>query len=349
MNRRLTLSLISSVALLAAMFVSCSDRKAGGIETKEITVEEVELTPEAIIGRALSIERAGDYLLVLDNKIDSMTHLIDVGRNRYAGQFVAKGAGPGEFGNIVMISTLPGRDNAFSVLRTDLHDLFLAEVKGTDSLYLAYTRIANLPDAWYVRGLANGDYVISNGYVDWPEMFTVLDSEGNVKGRYGDRMPDERAAGASPQAITAAYQFEPVVSPDGTKVAGIPSGDEAAAFFRLEGDTLRTVNRFCRHTMKNIFENGNYLGVNGKDGGEVCFISGVADNEHVYILYSGQEFSKADWTGNMLWVYDWDGNKTGEYTLSKRIRSMTAPDESGRIYAISEDGTDPILVTFSVK
>lgn len=337
-----------SAALFSASLTGCSDRKAKDIEHKDILVEDVEITPEPLIGRPLSMNRAGDYLLILDNKIDSMAHLIDVARGRYAGKFVAKGAGPGEFGNTVLFSTVPGRDDAFTLLRADNRDLYLAEVKGADSLYLAYTRILNLPGAWSVGTLADGGYITTDGYVEHPEIFTMFDSEGRVTGRYGDRMPDAKALEAGTVAMTAAYQFGFVVSPDGTKVAAISAGDEAAAFFRLEADTLRTVNQFCNHSMKYQFVGGESF-VDGNDGGNVTFLEGCADNDRVYILYDGRNFSDSDWNGKMIWVYDWDGNKVGEYNLSRSVRALTAPDNTGRIYAISQDGSDPILVSFSVR
>lgn len=339
-----------SAVLFSMLSTGCSDRKANDvIERRDILVEDVEITPEPIIGRPLSMQRAGDYLLILDNKTDSLAHLVDVARSRYAGNFVAKGIGPGEFGNVVLFSTIPGRDDAFTLLRADNRDLYVVEVKGADSLYLTYTRILNLPDAWHVGSLADGGYIGTDGYVEHPEIFTMFDREGRVTGRYGDRMPEERAAKAGNVAMTAAYQFGFAVSPDGRKVVAVASGDEAAAFFRLEADTLRTVGRFRNSSMKHRFADGQYLGVDGSDAGEVRFLEGTADNEHVYILYDGREFNDSDWTGNMLWVYDWDGNKVGEYTLSRRVRALTAPDESGRIYAISQDGTEPIIVSFSVR
>ncbi|MDE5720983.1 MAG: TolB-like 6-bladed beta-propeller domain-containing protein, partial [Paramuribaculum sp.] len=304
--------------------------------------------PEPIIRRPPATQRAGDSLPILDNKTDSLAHLIDVARGRYTGNFVAKGIGPGEFGNVVMFSTIHGRDDAFTLLRADNRDLYVAEVKGTDSLYLTYTRILNL-DTWNVGSLADGSYIGTDGYVEHPEIFTMFDREGRVTGRYGDRMPEDRAAKAGSVAMTAAYQFGFAVSPDGRKVVAVALGDEAAAFFRLEADTLRAVNQFRNSSMKHRFADGQYLGVDGSDAGEVRFLEGTADDEHVYILYDGRQFDDSDWTGNMIWVYDWDGNKVGEYTLSRHVRALTAPDESGRIYAISQDGTEPIIVSFSVR
>jgi NAD(P)-dependent dehydrogenase (short-subunit alcohol dehydrogenase family) len=335
-----------STVLISMPLTGCSVQKANDIERRDILVEDAEIAPEPMIGRPLSMQRAGDYLLILDNKTDSLAHLVDVACGRYAGNFVAKGIGPGEFGNVVMFSTIPGRDDAFTLLRADNRDLYVAEVEGTDSLYLTYTRILNL-DTWNVGSLADGGYIGTDGYVEYPEIFTMFDREGHVTGHYGDRMPEDRAAKAGNVAMTAAYQFGFAVSPDGRKVVAIALGDEAAAFFRLEADTLRAVNQFRNSSMKHRFADGQYLGVDGHE--EVRFLEGTADNERVYILYDGRQLDDSNWTGNMLWVYDWDGNKVGEYALSRRVRAMTAPDESGRIYAISQDGTDPILVSFSVR
>lgn len=50
-----------SAALFSASLTGCSDSKAKEIEHKDILVEDVEITPEPLIGRPLSMSRAGDY------------------------------------------------------------------------------------------------------------------------------------------------------------------------------------------------------------------------------------------------------------------------------------------------
>ncbi|MDE5720219.1 MAG: hypothetical protein K2I34_05570, partial [Paramuribaculum sp.] len=77
--RRLALSAI----LFSMLSTGCSDRKANDvIERRDILVEDVEIAPEPIIGRPLSMQRAGDYLLILDNITDSLAHLIDLAPGR---------------------------------------------------------------------------------------------------------------------------------------------------------------------------------------------------------------------------------------------------------------------------
>ncbi len=92
--------------------------------------------------------------------------------------------------------------------------------------------------------LANGRYVTIGSYDNHYDLFTLYDSEGHLTGRYGNRpMPDE-VKDLPPVAATAAYQYMPLVSPDGTRVAAIPSMGEAAAFYKVSGDSLVEVAEF---------------------------------------------------------------------------------------------------------
>lgn len=342
-TKRLSLMLFIS---FIAMFVSCGSKSDNSVILKNLTLEEVDMGQEVLMGRPISIVRSGDYLIVLDNKNDSLVHVFDVARGEYGGQFVAKGEGPQEFGALVILSEIHDNTPSFGLFRTDRQIYYRATIDTGDTLRLIYKEEARLPGGWFVNKLSNGHYLTTNGYCDWYELFVMQDATGKVLGRFGDRMIPDQYRDLPPKTVTGAYQLEPRVSPDGKKIAAISSGNEAAGFYRVNGDSLVMVSQFCNALLNNVFDGGQYLGVHD---GTLGFLTAAVNNDFVYILYSGEDFKDSDWTANTIWVYTWNGKKVAEYTLDKRIKVFTAPDASGRAYAITQDGCDPMLVCFDVK
>ena len=50
-------------------------------------------------------------------------------------------------------------------------------------------------------------------------------------------------------------------------------------------------------------------------------------------------------TADQLWTFDWNGNKTGEYTLARRLKALTPPDADGVMYVVMQDDGDPTIAT----
>lgn len=332
--------------LLILKLVSCGNKSDQSVISKNLTLKEVDMGEEVLMGNPISMVRSGDYLIVLDNKNDSLVHVFDVARGEYGGQFVAKGEGPQEFGSLVIISGVSGCDRSFGLFRVDKQIYYRAVIERGDGLRLTYKEKAKLHDGWYVNELPNGHYLTTNGYCDWYELFVVQDAEGKTLRRYGDRMIPDRVKDLPPKVVTAAYQFEPEMSPDGTKVVAFGSGNEAAGFYRVSGDSLVLVSQFCNRLLDEVFDGQQYMGARG---GTLGFLTGAVNDEFVYLLYSGEDLNSSDWTASTIWVYTWEGKKVAEYTLDKRIKVFTAPDASGRAYAITQDDCDPMLVCFDVK
>src|SRR5690606_27978621 len=64
----------------------------------------------------------------------------------------------------------------------------------------------------------------------------------------------------------------------------------------------------------------------------------VSDN-FIYTLYSGRstdEFGNKSYMGNVILVFDWDGNPVKRYDLDAEISCFTIDPLGQKIYAISE-------------
>lgn len=340
--------------MTSTILASCTGTKSrteapasGEIHVTDVIIAGDE---EVIMGACANMVSTGNYLALLDLKADSVFHLFNTGKEaRYLGEFGRKGNGPGEFGNIALLAPDHINNNSLIINSPQTGIVYTATIgESNDSVKLSYSLRTKLDNAWFVEQIGNGDYVTSNGYVDYPELFAVYDSLGQLRHHTGDRQIPQELESYPPIATTAAYQYGISVSPDGRHVAAIGTPGESAGFYRLVGDSLRLVNQFSNGTAEHIFADGEYQGVDAEKT-PYGFLVGTCDNERVYILSSELMINdKQGFTGRTILVYDWEGNHKGSYTLDRRIRSFAASGEPGHFYAISEDGTDPILVEFTV-
>lgn len=127
------------------------------------------------------------------------------------------------------------------------------------------------------------------------------------------------------------------VRPDGRM--GICAMDTGATFsiFSLDHDGIHEINRTIHFT-----PSVTPSGVNGllsprhnpDDVRGFCDVD--SDQQYVYLLFSGKEFSDFDdpsFLCSHLLVYDWDGNPVRRYELEKAVSSIHLHD--GKIYGTS--------------
>lgn len=341
---------IGVAALIFAGLAACSSKDSAGPEIIDLTGEIIPFEQEALIARAISISRRGDFLAVVDIKSDSVAHLFSLNPVRYHGQFGPKGQGPGEFDGVTMVGTMKGSHPAFTVYQP--HRGVLCSLTVTpESGQIKLDTLTVLKNAWTIEEIPSMGYITTNGYVNYPELFAVFDKEGREVRHCGDRQIPDEYKDLDPVQTTAAFQYGLTVSPDGTRVAAVSASGEAAGFYRVEGDSLILVSQFYNSAARPDyhFQDGQYLGQQGETPNG--FLTRASDNDNVYILWSELPFKNdsvgRSFTGDRILVYNWDGEKTGEYRLDRRVKVITAPTPDDRsIIAITEDDCEPTLVRF---
>lgn len=345
--------------LLSVLFLvvaSCTGKSGDGNSDSQqifLTSQTPEFdSDELLIGNPIYMIRVGSHLVITDTKADSAFLIIDIDNNVFNGQFGRIGQGPGDFRKMSQIMKIPRAGNRFGIYNYSTKEYGSVSLDSIDHSNIKFLPVFQTEGAaWQLMRLENGNYVTSNSYDEYPELFTVYDSDGKLIGRTGERPMSEEAKNYQPAESTAAYQYVLSVSPDGKKILAQSNG-ESAVFSHVDGDSIiaDVVMYDSEADVDYKFENGSFWGMIGKK--PMGFIySDVTDSE-VYILkselpYEGNEVTSL--TANTLLVYDWNGNKQREYRLDRRIRIFTAPDSDGIIYAITEDGCDPTIISYDLN
>jgi hypothetical protein len=337
--------------LTALALAACSQNKEP--QVTDITLAPVDLpADEAIFGSVISMERVGNYLILLDTKADSLYHLVDITGATPIRQFGRKGNGPGEFSNLTLSSPIPGSSNSIGIFDASSKKLTIATIAPDGTItYTPGPKING--EVWQLIQLANGNYITSPGYAEHYELLNIFAPDGSFIARTAKRpMPDD-ATTHTPQIATAAWQYNLTPSPDGTRISAMGIG-EAAAFMRLDGDSIVTTASFFN---KNADHDHNfsaeyYMGISGNT--PFGFVSQAVSDQNIYIIVSDRAIKDCSQddssyiTGDIIKIYDWNGNHTATIHTDKRLRHITSPTPDGTIYAITEDGCNPTIVKFKI-
>ncbi|MCM1449905.1 MAG: TolB-like 6-bladed beta-propeller domain-containing protein [Clostridiales bacterium] len=351
MHRTFTLHL--SVLLMAipvlSIISSCGSKKPDEVIPIEVMTQDVDLSGQELIMGTPIISRVGKYLVIDDFKSDSVITVIDSESATILGTFLSQGQGPGEFGNLTLIG-LAG-DNELLIsdpLKKQVTSFKIDDA--SDKVIIPVAQLTPQGKFWSMNRLANGQYVTSNGYDEYLQLFTIYNSDGSLASRCGNRLFPDENKDQRPVDLTAAYQYTLSVSPDGRRIAAVNMG-ENAMFFELSGDSLVMTGKIFNPEAEpdHVFTADGYMGISGKSNKPWGFISGAVTQEGVYILKSDIPFSEdSSWTGRQLLYYDWEGNLVADYRLDRRISNMTAPGPDGTMYAIVVDDCDPTLVAINL-
>lgn len=78
------------------------------------------------------------------------------------------------------------------------------------------------------------------------------------------------------------------------------------------------------------------------------FRSGFATNKYIYLLYYGKtDDSKSHIDGDIIFIYDWNGNPINKLKLDRMIQGFAVSKDDEDIYAF--DGTKKMIVTSKIK
>jgi hypothetical protein len=133
----------------------------------------------------------------------------------------------------------------------------------------------------------------------------------------------------------------------GTQIGIKPEGDLFAAIYNGLFDIYKLQNNNelvnCKsiyyHFPKfNIFENGPIIG-NSKETKE-GFRSISCDSDHIYLLYSGKSMKDYDmdaFTGNKIYVYNWQGDPVVSYITDSDLKSIFI--EGHFLWGVEKNGT----------
>ena len=130
------------------------------------------------------------------------------------------------------------------------------------------------------------------------------------------------------RALSAMLSTQYAASPDGKHLCSANVNVPVVSFASVTGDELKE-NKRIQASFDGLSK-GRAKNVKG------YFYGGCADDESVYILYSGRRMTDREMLPNEcshVLVYDWDGNIRRHYVLSRPVCSISLTEDG--FYAVS--------------
>lgn len=332
-----------ATCLLALLF-SCSTKK----KQKEVVVQslkhELLMGDEYLIGRVNDMTLMNDSIPVVINVgSDKMFQVLDHSQKKLI-EVGNVGQGPDDF--LLSFGLLPSAENAFSASDVNRRRFSTVYLNPEDDSWrvehhFKYDSIMHI----YIKPIANNRYVATGIYDDCHLM--LLDEKGTPLKGFGEWPYQDEQERKVPGKIRASvYQGKLEVSPSKDKlVFAVTSGDMLYFYRILPNGELELISKQENAYAHYDHSSGAHYGTALHHHLDAC-----TTEDYVYTLYSGRslkEHGMSCFQGNLIRVYDWDGNLVKKLQLDIDVKQMAVSMDNRKIYAIA-DFPDPVLVVFDL-
>ena len=336
---RRTIILVSAAMLLAAV-VSCTSRYADDPYLRDLKIGEQTLSPvdssdldmyaywqprnvvDTHGGWFVISSVEGDYHLLFVNP-ESGDHFYAIRRGRGPGEIVS-GSNLHKFGEAVRYYDF----TRTKCIELDIEKSIAARAAVCDTVgdFSKGNRLVYLTSC-------GKDKFVSGCLADENYWYALYDRQGKflsgveaIEGLSKDR----------DSALSAMLSTQYSASPDGRHLCVTNLSTPTISFASVSGDRLQEAKR-----IQSTFDAEKQAHGRTAKG----YFNGVAaDDNYVYILYSGRRIADREMLPNEcshLLVYDWNGNIKHHYVLSRPVCSISLTDDG--FYAVSTWPTGKLL------
>lgn len=321
--------LLLLLALLSA-FMSCSDKVK--TEVKETKLEFKTLFVDSLmIGKATEMLLVDSNLLISDRQSDSLFHWVNLNKltSKDIGQI---GQGPGEFLHF---------DNFYHI--NNNYGFYDRRLRTSNDIIFLKDRILLNKNVRYgsihyrLVPTAFNTFVGIGPYEKG--LFHILDIKGIAVDTIGEQPYRDEAERSVPELARAmAYQGKIVTSPKGDYLVHAIFMSPIISFYKLSLANIELLKSHvdCYPTYKPELGNNSYASAMSRSN-ILGFIDVAVTDRYVYALLSGKstrESGLSAFAGNVIRVYDWNGNLLKIYTCNTDLTTLCVSADDSIMYAI---------------
>ena len=331
--------------ILILLLLSCRSSNQETIRVENIICQPIICEDNYIIGGPREMALSDSILTVMDAKSDSMLLFFNVKSGKYLGKAGIRGQGPSEFTVLSSLESHGGGSFSFYDINKKTF-YYTNSVMGDGVQFIPAFRVdSGLP--LEVHPMANGKFIAPGIYEEY--RYCVLDSSGQVHNTFGEwPYRDEDEKKVSGIVRSQAYMFGIAPSPSKTKfIASLLSAD-ILSFYQLENDSVHLLKETILTYPDYEYRNSPTVYSGASKDSPINYLCATCSENYVYVLYSGKNFRQdalASFSGNVIYVYTWNGNKIAMLKSDKMLGKICLAEDGKTMYAIAYD-LDPILVQF---
>ena len=332
------------VASLLLAFCSCSSKQ----EQKEVPVQslkhEVLMGDEYLIGRTRDLNLMNDSIPVVINlKSENVFQVLNHSRKKVL-EMGQVGQGPDDFLMPFGLSTR--ENNAFSFYDLNRRRYSTIHLNEDDDSWQVehHFKSDSLPHI-HIQPIRDSLYLGTGMYKNYH--LVLLDKHGVFRKGFGE-IPyrDEEERKVEDMIRSEAYQGTLAVSPSGNKVAHVLiKGDMIYLYNIAENGELELISEQIKAYPDYRYDSGAL-----NQSSPMHHLMACATDDYIYTLYSGRTYKEHKdkaFRGNLISVYDWDGNLVKLLELDVDVNEIAITRDNRKIYAIA-DLPDPVLIAFTL-
>lgn len=315
----------------------------GNKETREVEMLSFEVDS---IRNPYMMEFANNHLFFVDLYQSTFIRVFDWNTRKYKADFARRGVGPDEFLYFTQIASL---NNKLYLWDTNKETVYSTDLTNNDFCNPVYSAIhipsdSTLLGAFKVLPI-NDDFFVATGLIKKHRM-ALVDKEGKVVKTFGDYPKERKDKNYTDIENGFAYQSF-MAYQDQKQVLSVGSmNGESIAFYDMSNiASPKLIKEFIRSFPQ-------YKDVSTTDSQSVVFqrdnIDGFIEikpsSKYCIALFSGVPRTEEDnYGGNLILLFDWDGNPVKAIELSQRYTNMAFNESKRELILL---GKDPVTFDF---
>lgn len=311
-----------------------------------VVISDVSCQPicfgNSILGAPSALALSDSILAIVDTQSDSLIHIVNVEKQQYIRKTGVLGQGPTEFTMITSLNT--SGNSSFQLYDPNKRTCYDMTCMMDATLFSPLFKIDSLMH-YEVRPLAGHLYLATGIYE--ANRYCLINAQGRIENTFGEwPYRDEKEKSVSSRVKAQAYMGGITVNPSGTKFLSYVATADILSFYHFEKGEVRLVKESCLSYPDYAYndDSNSFRGTSRE--APLTYLAATSTEEYVYLLYSGKSTGKYNlnaFSGNIIYVYTWDGGKVAELKSDKDLQCLCVSQDGRVIYTIASI-PEPTLV-----
>jgi len=345
MNRKVLLW-VSTICIVLSSCSFSSARGQKGFE-KVISLSGTNWNISDSLNKVGSMFLTEKWLVIKDNNNETFFALYGLDNHSTIHRFGRPGQGPKE-----VLSSMPlivhgdtidlFDDDREALLRFNINDIIGGE-QGVSEVVLKASSVSTFRCVEFPEG----DILVNNGLYYEGGRFCLLNYQGEVISYTGEYPQEEPKVDYPFWVLFPAYQGQMLRQPHGNRFAICTYNAELLEIYECDFKEKNIKRTFMRCNsypyIKTALSNGLPAYVDSEHT-TFGYCDMYVTDKYIYTVYSGRKNDKTREAlmGNMVQVFDWEGNAICIFELDQDVDFITGNDEVMYAHVVTDDRGDDI-------